>query len=141
MHFNAFQRGVDIPNGTAGRPFFAHHVPWFQRAAQRQLNAVGFDLADQRKTEFEMRFKPGHVEAVSGFSQLGQHVRKVHADQAWEQKAVVQLGAPARHAAVVGLCPEASDQRAQQQLLGNAHAGVRRHFEGAQLQQAQAAGG
>jgi hypothetical protein len=42
---------------------------------------------------------------------------------------------------LVGLVPEARHQRAQQQLLHDAHARMRRHLEGAQLQQAQAAGG
>ena len=36
--------------------------------------------------------------------------------------------------------PEARDQRAQQQLLREAHARMRRHLEGAQLQQAKPAG-
>jgi hypothetical protein len=40
----------------------------------------------------------------------------------------------------IGLLPEARHQGAQQQLLRHAHAGVRRHLEGAQLQQAEAAG-
>jgi hypothetical protein len=42
---------------------------------------------------------------------------------------------------VVGLVPETRDQRAQQQLLHDAHARVRRHLERAQLQQAEAARG
>ena len=50
----------------------------------------------------------------------------------------MQFGAPAGHAAVVGLRPESGNQRAQQQLLGNAHAGVGRHFKSAQFQQTQA---
>ena len=58
-----------------------------------------------------------------------------------QQEAVVQLGAPAHQRRAVGLAPEARDQRAQQQLLDDAHAGMRRHLEGTQLQQAQAAGG
>ena len=54
----------------------------------------------------------------------------------------MQLGAPARQARRrIGLAPEARDQRAQQQLLREAHARVRRHLEGAQLEQAEAAGG
>jgi hypothetical protein len=36
--------------------------------------------------------------------------------------------------------PEAGHQAAQQQLLGQRHARVRRHLEGAQLEQAEAAG-
>ena len=48
---------------------------------------------------------------------------------------------PRRAVAAVGLAPEPGQQRAQQQLLHQAHVRVRRHFEGTQLQQPQAAGG
>jgi hypothetical protein len=56
------------------------------------------------------------------------------------REAVVQFGAPAGDGRAVGLLPETRHQGAQQQLLRHAHAGVRRHLEGAQLQQTQAAG-
>ena len=115
-------------------------MPGLQGAAQGQLDAARLDLTDQRKAELEMRLKPGHVEGVTALFQLGQHVLKVHADKAGEQKAVMQLGPPARELAAVGLAPEAGDQRAQQQLLRNAHARMRRHLEGAQFKQTQAAG-
>ena len=39
------------------------------------------------------------------------------------------------------MIPEAADERAQQELLREAHARVRRHFEAAQLEQAEPAGG
>ena len=41
---------------------------------------------------------------------------------------------------LVGLLPEPRQQAAQQQLLHQAHARMRRHLEGAQFQQAQATG-
>jgi hypothetical protein len=53
----------------------------------------------------------------------------------------MQFGAPAHQACRIGLGPEAGHQRPQQQLLHDGHARMRRHLEGAQLQQAQAAGG
>ena len=117
-------------------------MPWLQGAAQGQLYAVGFDLPDHRKAELKVRLKPGHVKRVAGLVQLCQNILEVGAYKAWQQKAVVQLGAPARHAVVcakVGLVPEAGHQRTQQQLLGNAHAGVGRHFKSAQLQQSKSA--
>ncbi|KAG1249761.1 hypothetical protein G6F65_019002 [Rhizopus arrhizus] len=49
----------------------------------------------------------------------------------------MQFGAPARQARRIGRLPEVRDQAAQQQLLGQAHARMRRHFKGAQLQQPQ----
>ena len=39
-----------------------------------------------------------------------------------------------------GVGPEAGDERAHQELLGEAHARMRRHLEGAHLEQAEAAG-
>ena len=69
------------------------------------------------------------------------HVVEVLPDEVRQHEAVVQLGAPARQARrPVRLAPEARDQRAQQQLLREAHARVRRHLEGAHLEQAEAAG-
>jgi len=41
--------------------------------------------------------------------------------------------APMDQAALIGPLPEASDQRAQQQLLNERHARMRRHFEAAHL--------
>ena len=54
-----------------------------------------------------------------------------------QHEAVVQLGAPAHQRALIGIRPEAGDERAEQKLLGKAHPRVRRHFEGAQLNQTQ----
>jgi hypothetical protein len=52
-----------------------------------------------------------------------------------QHEAVVQRGAPAHQRLLVGLGPEARHQRAQQQHLRQAHARVRRHLEGAELDQ------
>ena len=56
-------------------------------------------------------------------------------------KSVLQPRAAMHQAAVVGLAPHPGDEGAQQRLLCQAHARVRRHLEGAQLQQAAPAGG
>ncbi len=53
----------------------------------------------------------------------------------------MQLGAPAHQPGTVGLAPETRHQRAQQQLLHDAHARMRRHLECAQLEQAETTGG
>ena len=48
----------------------------------------------------------------------------------------MQLGSPANQpAGFVGLLPESGHQRPQQQLLGQAHAGMGWHLEGPQLEQ------
>ncbi len=56
-----------------------------------------------------------------------------------QQPAVVQRGPPADEPALVGLLPEARDQRAQQQYLHGAHPGMRRHFERAEFEEAEPA--
>ncbi len=56
-----------------------------------------------------------------------------------QHEAVVQLGAPAHQAlGAYGVRQKRAIKRAQQQLLREAHARVRRHLERAQLEQAQA---
>ncbi len=57
-----------------------------------------------------------------------------------QQPAIVQRRTPAHQLAAIGLLPEARHERAQQQHLHRAHARVRRHLEGAEFDQAQAAG-
>ena len=88
-----------------------------------------------------MRREPGVVEGETGLAHVAHHVGEVGLHPGGQHEAVVQLRSPARGGRAVRLAPEARHQRAHQQLLGDRHAGVRRHLEGAQLQQAQAAGG
>ncbi len=57
-----------------------------------------------------------------------------------QHEIVVQARAPAAERPLVGPVPELGDEAAQQGLLRHAHAPVRRHLEGAQLQQAAPAG-
>ena len=89
-----------------------------------------------------MRREPFGTQRVAGRVQLDDHVGKVLLDKVRQQEAVMQLSAPARQLRRrIGLAPEPRDQRPQQQLLGQAHARMGRHFKGAQFQQAQAARG
>ena len=145
LHLQPLQRRIDIARGAAGRALLAHHVPGFERSAQAQADAHGRDLADQREAELQVRLEPCVVEGITGRAQLGHDVVEVHLHEGRQQEAVVQPRAPAcqtrRAMAAVGLAPEPGQQRAQQQLLRQAHVRMRRHLEGAQLQQAETAGG
>ena len=87
-----------------------------------------------------MRRKPAGVKVKACIAQLGQHVIKVLVDPVRQHEPVVQLGAPAGHGRGVRCFPKSGDQRSQQQLLHDAHAGMRRHLESAQLQQTQPPG-
>ena len=87
-----------------------------------------------------MRRKPARVEMETRIAQFGQHIVKVFVDPVRQHEPVVQFCAPTRHGCRIGLVPKAGDQRTQQELLHDAHAGMGRHLEGAQLQQTQAPG-
>ena len=67
------------------------------------------------------------------------HVEEIGPDEMLEHEAVVQRRAPTHQPAVLRHAPEPRHQRAQQQLLGETHARVGRHLEGAKLDQAEPA--
>ena len=142
-HLDALQRRVHVTHRAAGRALLAHHMPRLQRVAQRQVNAAHRHLAHHREAELEMRREPLRIERERTIARLGefrQRILEIHLHEGRQQKAVVQLGAPACQRAAVRPAPEARHQRAQQQLLRQTHPRVRRHLEGAKLQQAQPAG-
>ena len=143
LEFQALQGGVDEAHRGAGGPLLPHDVPGLQGGAQGEPDAAGRHLADEGEAELEMGGEPGRIEGEAGLVERGDHILEVVLDKGGQQKAVVQAGAPARQAggarAAVRLAPEPGDQRPQQELLHQAHAGVGRHLEGPQLQQAQAA--
>ena len=116
-------------------------MPGLQRIAQSELDAERLDRAHQREPEFNVRRKPARIKWVACSPHFGNHVIKVHLDESGQHVAVVQLGTPAGGGCLVGRVPEPGHQRAQQQLLHDAHARVRRHLECTQFQQAQAARG
>ena len=117
-------------------------MPGLERLAQLEFDAARGEVAVLREAELEMRREPFDLQRDSPQRVLlGEHVREVLLDEVRQHEAIVQLGAPAREPRRrVRRLPEARDQRAQQQLLREAHARVRRHLERAQLQQAEPAG-
>jgi hypothetical protein len=99
------------------------------------------NAAVHRETELEMRRKPGAFERIAGRTHLANDVVEVLLDEVRQHEAVVQLGSPAHQSLRrVRRAPEAGDQGPQQQLLGQRHACMRRHFESAHLEQTEAAG-
>ncbi|MCY1456398.1 hypothetical protein D9M71_736170 [compost metagenome] len=88
-----------------------------------------------------MRGKPLGTQGEARGVELDQNVGKILLDKVRQHEAVMQRRAPACQAfGCIGLAPEPRHQRPQQQLLHQTHARVRRHFKGAQFQQAQASG-
>ena len=118
-------------------------MPGLKRGAQTQVQARTGQLTNEREAELEVRRKPLGVERKTGATQLGHHVFKVHLNEGRQHEAVVQRRAPSRQPRVapclVRLAPKPGHQSAQQQLLGQAHVGMRWHLKSAQLQETQAA--
>ena len=73
-------------------------------------------------------------------AQVGEHVEEILPDEMRQHEPVVQRRAPARQRPVQRIAPQPREDRADQQLLGEAHARVRRHLEAAELDQPEPAG-
>ena len=116
-------------------------MPRLQGGAQFEVDAAGREVAVFRKAKLEVRRKPRRLEPVAGLVQLRDHVIEVKPNKVRQEEAIVQFGAPARQPRRrIRRSPEARDESAQQQLLGEAHARVGRHLEGAHFEQPEAAG-
>ena len=122
-------RGIDEPRGAAGYAFFAEHVPGLDRLAQFEPHAGMLHGAADREAELPLRLEPGRIERVAGALEIVQDFEEIVPDEMFEHIAVVQGRSPAHRLAVKRRAPESGDERAQQQLLGETHARVRRHFE------------
>jgi hypothetical protein len=73
--------------------------------------------------------------------QLGEHAQKIFPEEMRQHETIMQRGAPAHELALLRLAPELCDQGADQQLLRQRHARIRRHFKGAEFDQPEPAGG
>ena len=141
LDLQPFDRGIDITHRAAATRLLTQHMPGFERMAQLQLDAALGHLAEAREPEFEVRCEPVRREVIPRLGQIGEHVGEVLPDEVRQHEIVMQACAPAAERPLIGAIPELRDQAAQQRLLRHAHAPVRRHLEGAQLQQAATAGG
>src|SRR5436190_2613410 len=113
-------------------------MPRFERRAQLNLDAARGEVAIARELELEMRREPSRVYRVGKFAELGADVLEVLPHEPRQHEPIVQLGAPALElAGHIRLLPEARDERAHQELLRERHARVRRHLEGAHLEESQ----
>src|SRR6516164_4415209 len=140
LHLQPLNRGVDEARGYASGRIFAQHVPRLERVSQFQSDAAVGDGAIERKTKLALGMKPLRIEVVAGAAEIVQNVKKVPPNEVFQHESVVQRRAPTYRRATLWRAPEPSDQRAQEQLLRQAHARVWRHFERAKLYQAQPSG-
>ena len=107
---------------------------------QFEFEAALRDFTQPREAELEMRCEPVGRERVARLAEVGEHVVEVLPHEMRQHEIVVQARAPAAERPFVGTVPEFGHEAAQQRLLRHAHAPVRRHLEGAQLEQAATAG-
>ena len=141
-HLDALDRRIDEAHRATGGPLLAHHRPGLERHAQVDLHTAGLEIAEPGEAELEVRCEPVELKVVAGRAQIVEHIAQVLAQDRRQHEAVVQRRAPARQpGGHQRITPESGNQRADQQLLQQAHLGVRRHLEAAHLEQAQAAAG
>src|SRR5208337_3627791 len=112
-------------------------MPRLQRLPQLDLDAVIGHAAVNRKAELEMRREPLELDRETRLAQLRDRVLEILPDEFGQHEAVMKLRAPGNQPALEGLFPEPRDQRAQKQLLREAHPRVRRHLERAELDKAE----
>ena len=139
LDLEAFHGGIDIADRSAGAGFFPEHVPWFEGLAELEADAAPDHRASGGKSKFKMGREPLHLQREPRFSQVADYIRKILRDKMREHKPVVDFRAPPDEAMPVGLLPEPGHERAQEQLLGEAHPLMRRHLERAELDEPQAA--
>ena len=133
---DALHRGVHVARGAAARRLLAQHVPRLERVAHFQQHRPRLQLSGHRAAQLEegavrlgrMR-KPALLEE-------GEDVLEVAPHPGRQEEAVVQLLAPAHQGSPVRLLREGGHQRPHQLGLRHHHARMRRHLEGAQLDDA-----
>ncbi|MNE46026.1 hypothetical protein D3C80_1403460 [compost metagenome] len=141
LDLQALQRRIDVTHIATASALLAQHMPGLKGLAQLQFNTVDCVIAHFGETKLQVRGKPLGTQGEARGVELDQNVGKILLDKVRQHEAVMQRRAPACQAfGCIGLAPEPRHQRPQQQLLGQTHARVRRHFKGAQFQQAQASG-
>src|SRR5262249_1327190 len=140
LHLQPLTRGLDEARGYASGRIFAQHVPRLERVSQFKPDAAVGDCAIERKTKLALGMKPLRIEVIAGAVEIFQNIEKVLPNEVFQHESVVQGCTPTYRRAALWLAPEPGDQGAQEQLLRQAHARVRRHFERAELHQAQPPG-
>ena len=137
LHLKPFDGCVHEAHGSPGGPFFAQHVPGLQRLAQFEAHAALLHPAEDGEAECGLCREGLRVEVVAAGAQVFQHGEEVGPEEMRQHEAIVQGRAPADTAARLRLAPEPRHDRPQQDLLGKAHARVRRHLEGAEFEEAE----
>ena len=120
---------------------FAEDMPGFERLSDFEIDAPLGHAAIAGEAEFEVRGEPVVLQRIAMVLEVADDVAKIFLHEMRKHEAVVQFDAPADEFLLVGSFPETGDQGAEQELLREAHAGMRRHFERTQFEKAETAGG
>src|ERR1700692_3376996 len=109
--------------------------------AQFQMDAARGHGTNGGKAELEVGSEPVTAKSVSSPVQIFDDILPIRLHEMRQHEAVVQAVSPGNEFLPVWLPPELRDQRPYQELLGQAHARVGRHFKGAQLKKAETGSG
>lgn len=120
-------------------------MPGLQCLAQFQMHAArrpaDLDLAAEGEPELGLGLIPHRVQPEAVVVQIVQQRQEILPDEMRQHEAVVQHRAPAHRLALDRRLPATRDDGADQELLRQVHARMRRHLEAAELDQPQPAGG
>ena len=133
LDLQPLDRRVHISHGAAGARFLAEHVPRFERLPQFDMDAAPRDRTVHREPELQVRREPLRLHRIPAPPEIGEDVAEIVGHEVRQHEAIVELRVPANQRLIVGGLPEAGNERAQQELLRQAHLRVRRHLERAQL--------
>jgi hypothetical protein len=103
------------------------------------MKIAQLQVADEREAKLEVGREPLEFERIARGAQVADDVLEVGRAEVRQQPAVMDVRAPADQAVFVGLVPEPGDEAAQEEMLREAHARVRRHLEGAHFDEPEAA--
>ncbi len=134
----SFDRRIHISHRATGTRLLSEHVPRFERLPQFDVDALRRDRSVERETELQVRREPLWLQREAVPAEIAEDILEVLGHEVRQHEAVVQLRVPANQRLIVGALPEAGDERAQEQLLREAHPRVRRHLERSQLHEALA---
>ena len=138
---SALDRRIDVAHRAAGRALLAQHVPGLERQAQFDLDAARAKSPSRGKRN--SRCGANQSARAGSRSRSAPRARRARSCQTKcgsMKRSCSSVPQRFSRAGPVRLLPEARHQRAHQQLLRQAHARVRRHLEGAHLEQAEAPG-
>lgn len=141
VHLQAFDGRIHIACGASAARFFAEHIPWFKCLAEIDVDSGRLKLSDARTAEFEMWCEPVVIKPETGLVQPCGDLSKIVPEEVREQAAIVECISPVNERFAVRLLPERCHQGSHQQLLCEAHAGMRWHFEAAEFDESESSGG